>query len=140
VTAQFLNVLTADGQDGFTQSWADDVEARAKVVTAPPMRALEAEASFRGLHLAIVHRRQCLMKQSVEQAAAGHVTGGETRLQSIAQRHQFIDLGDDAVLLGEGWEGDRCLLDQTNIKCWLRKCPGGLVKIGLRWLAAQDDK
>ena len=27
------------------------------------------------------------------------------RLQPVAQRHQLIDLGDDAVLLGEGWEG-----------------------------------
>ena len=27
------------------------------------------------------------------------------RLQLIAERHQFIDLGDDAVLFGEGWEG-----------------------------------
>ena len=26
------------------------------------------------------------------------------RLQPVAQRHQFIDLGDDAVLFGEGWE------------------------------------
>ncbi len=28
------------------------------------------------------------------------------RLQPVAQRHQLIDLGDDAVLLGEGWEGN----------------------------------
>lgn len=28
------------------------------------------------------------------------------RLQPIAQSHQFIHLGNDAVLLGEGWEGE----------------------------------
>ena len=28
------------------------------------------------------------------------------RLQPVAQRHQLIDLGDDAVLFGEGWEGN----------------------------------
>ena len=28
------------------------------------------------------------------------------RLQPIAQRHQFIHLGNDAVLFGEGWEGN----------------------------------
>ena len=28
------------------------------------------------------------------------------RLQPVAQRHQFIDLGGNAVLLGEGWEGE----------------------------------
>ena len=31
--------------------------------------------------------------------------GGEARLQPVAQRHQLIDLGDDAVLFGEGWNG-----------------------------------
>ena len=29
------------------------------------------------------------------------------RLQLVAQRHQFVHLGDDAVLLGEGWDGKR---------------------------------
>ena len=27
--------------------------------------------------------------------------------QPVAERHQFIDFGDDAVLFGEGWEGKR---------------------------------
>ena len=30
---------------------------------------------------------------------------GTRSLQPVAERHQFIDLGNDAVLLGEGWEG-----------------------------------
>ena len=29
----------------------------------------------------------------------------ELLLQLVAEGHQFIDLGDDAVLFGEGWEG-----------------------------------
>ncbi len=29
---------------------------------------------------------------------------GEARLQPVAQCHQFINLGDDAALLGDRWE------------------------------------
>jgi len=39
-------------------------------------------------------------------SAAGFAASGEAGLQPVAYRHQFIDLGDDAVLLGEGWERD----------------------------------
>ena len=28
------------------------------------------------------------------------------RLQPVAEGHQFIDFGDDAVLFGKGWEGN----------------------------------
>ena len=31
---------------------------------------------------------------------------GPGRFQAVAEGHQFIDLGDNAVLLGEGWEGE----------------------------------
>ena len=40
---------------------------------------------------------QRFIEQSVKQAAAGVVTGGEACLQLIATRHQFIDPGHDAV-------------------------------------------
>ncbi len=50
-------------------------------------------------------RRQGLGEESVEQVAAGVVASGEARLQPVAQRHQRIDLADDAVLFGKGWEG-----------------------------------
>ena len=46
------------------------------------------------------------MQQGFEEALAGCIGIGEAGLQSVAQRHQFIDRGDDAVLLGEGWEGE----------------------------------
>ena len=31
------------------------------------------------------------------------------RLQAVAECHEFIDLGDDTVLFGEGWEGKQAL-------------------------------
>ena len=40
------------------------------------------------------------------QPTADFAASGEGGLQPVAYRHQFIDLGDDAVLLGEGWERD----------------------------------
>lgn len=46
---------------------------------------------------------QGLGQQRFEQTAAGVLASGEARLQPVAQRHQFIDLGNDAVLLCEGW-------------------------------------
>jgi hypothetical protein len=61
---------------------------------------------FRRLHFARVGRHQRLGEQRVEQAAAGGGSGGEARLQPIAQRHQRIDLGDDAVLFDKGAGGE----------------------------------
>src|SRR5690606_15487521 len=61
---------------------------------------------FRRLHFAILGRRQRFSQEGVEQAAAGGGGGGEACLQPVAERHQRIDLGDDAVLFGEGWKGD----------------------------------
>src|SRR5258706_15509257 len=58
---------------------------------------------FRCLQFAILGRRQRLGQQRVEQAAAGGAGSIEARLQLVAQRHQRIDFGDDAVLFGEGW-------------------------------------
>ena len=40
------------------------------------------------------------------QPVAAALALGLRRLQPVAQRHQLVDLGDDAVLLGEGWEGN----------------------------------
>ena len=38
------------------------------------------------------------------------------RLQPVAQRHQFIDLGDDAVLLGERWKTNRDSLKHSLLQ------------------------
>jgi hypothetical protein len=67
--------------------------------------AIRQRQSFRRLHLAGVHRREGLGQKGVEKAAAGGAGMGEARLQPVAKRHQLIDLGYDAVLFGEGWEG-----------------------------------
>ena len=42
------------------------------------------------------------MQQSIKQAAAGVVTAGKFFLQPVAERHQFINLGYDAMLFGVG--------------------------------------
>ena len=57
---------------------------------------------------------QCLAEQCVEQAAAGGVRSRETRLQSVAQRHQFVYLGNDATLFGRGGQRDCYLSDLPN--------------------------
>ena len=44
------------------------------------------------------------MEDGFEEAAAFGLGGGELRFQPVAQGHQFIHLGDDAVLFGEGWK------------------------------------
>ena len=40
------------------------------------------------------------------QPVAALLALGFRRLQLVAQRHQFVHLGDDTVLLGEGWEAN----------------------------------
>ena len=60
--------------------------------------------------LSVPARNPRFVQQRVKQAATGVVSGGEARLQPVTQGYQFIDLGDDAMLLGEGWERyERCL-------------------------------
>ena len=41
------------------------------------------------------------------QSVSGRLSVNLCRLQPVAERHQFIDLGDDAVLFGEGWQRKR---------------------------------
>ena len=72
-----------------------------------PSVAFPQRNSFRRLQLAVIGRRQRLGEQHVEQAAAGGGGGGEARLQPVAERHQCIDLGDDAMLFSERWESQR---------------------------------
>jgi hypothetical protein len=42
-----------------------------------------------------------MVQDGFEQAPAPGLGGCELRFQLVAERHQFIDLGDDAVLFGE---------------------------------------
>jgi hypothetical protein len=56
--------------------------------------------------LALGGGRQRFGEQGVEEAAARGGGGGQARFEAVAERHQRVDLGDDAVLFGEGWEGN----------------------------------
>lgn len=42
--------------------------------------------------------------------------GGEARLEPVAQRHQRIDLSDNAVLLGEGWKWNGKRADVVEVQ------------------------
>ena len=48
---------------------------------------------------------QSLRQHSLQQPPPLLIGLAELLLQLVAEGHQFIHLGDDAVLLGEGWEG-----------------------------------
>lgn len=58
-----------------------------------------------------------LVKDGFEEAAALGLGGGELRFQAVAEGHQLVDFGDDAVLFGEG--GRRIGMSATNLvlKC-----------------------
>ena len=61
------------------------------------------------------------------------------RFQLVAQGHQFIDLGDDAVLFGKGWEHDR---DVRIALVWLSLARVASIPLGFpnsqrRWRASE---
>ena len=45
-----------------------------------------------------------LLDEAVGEVELGGLGGGEARFELVAQHHQLIDLGDDAVLFGKGWK------------------------------------
>lgn len=47
-----------------------------------------------------------VIAECVEKVKAGVFVGGQPCLQWVEKRNQFIDFGDDAELLGQGWEGN----------------------------------
>jgi hypothetical protein len=63
--------------------------------------------SFNVVEYAVYGRRQGLVEEGFEEVVAGGVGGGEAGLQAVEEGHQGVDLGDDAVLFGEGWEDHR---------------------------------
>ena len=50
------------------------------------------------------------MQQRIEQLSTAALRRPEVLFQAVAQCHQYVDLGDDSVLFGEGREGDRNLI------------------------------
>src|SRR5258708_5301766 len=71
---------------------------------------------FRRLQFAVLGRREGFGQQCIEQSAAGGGGGGEACLQPVAERHQRIDLGDDAVLFCEWWESDHQVEEYTLVE------------------------
>ncbi len=50
---------------------------------------------------------QGFSEEGVEEVVGVGLGGGELGVQLVAEGHQFIHFGDDAVLFGERWEGER---------------------------------
>lgn len=74
------------------------------------------------------------MEDRIEQAAAGGGGGIETRLQPVAQGHQFIDFGDDAVLFSEGWEGHKHAAKRLTIDIGLTGSPRTVLQLSpIHW-------
>lgn len=55
-----------------------------------------------GLHAELIRsgRLEGVMEDGFEQAGAGLFARGDAGFELVAQGHEFIDLGDDAVLFG----------------------------------------
>src|ERR1017187_5734379 len=62
----------------------------------------------------------CRLEQVFEEAAGLGLGGGESGFQAVAEGHQIIDFGDDAVLLGEWGKGQRHGGDRLCIE--MREC------------------
>lgn len=81
---------------------------------------------------------QRLVQQGFEEARAGGGGGAEAGFQLIAERHQGFDLGHDAVLFGEGGEGEYHLA-QVYDRNVLNRHASCLVEKGLLDLRAIKD-
>ncbi len=55
------------------------------------------------------------MEQGVEQPTSGGLRVAKPCLQAIAERHESIDPGDDAVLFSEGWYQDHMVQERPPI-------------------------
>ena len=87
----------------------------------------EAGVVAEGLGIGRVEAGEARRRQPV----ARRLPLGPRRLQPIAQRHQFIDLGDDAVLFGEGWEGKGRVREMLGRHTLLASRAGHLRDAGL---------
>ena len=62
----------------------------------------EAGVGLEGFRVGCVEAGEARRRQQV----AHRLAASPRRLKPVAQRDQFIDLGDDAALFGQGWEGN----------------------------------
>ena len=53
----------------------------------------------------LIATMQRMVENCFKQVVAFVLCNGELRLQSVAYSHQFVDLGNDADLLCERWDG-----------------------------------
>ena len=60
------------------------------------------------------------MQERIEQPAARLFSSGQARFELIANGHQFIDLCDDALLLGPGRQRYDKIAKWPKSDCWLR--------------------
>ena len=72
-----------------------------RVVSAGRASSAKRASVAKGVGIGRVEAGEARRRQPV----ARRLPLGPRRLQPVAQGHQFIDLGDDAVLFGERWEG-----------------------------------
>jgi hypothetical protein len=93
-------------------------------------RILAVWPLLRRLQFVILGWRQRLGEQRVEQAAAGGGGGGEARLQPVADRHQRIDLGNDAVLFGKWWERNAKRPNIVEVEPWPSRTISAFDKFG----------
>ena len=75
-------------------------------------------ASCRLLQVSL-NRRRCFGQKRVEQTTTDLLAVGKGCVQPVAQRHQRIDLGDDAALFSKGWKGNQNLIQNFEVNILL---------------------
>jgi hypothetical protein len=62
-------------------------------------------------------RGEGLVEDGFEDAAGFGLGGGELGFEPVAEGQQLVDLGEDAVLFGEGWRGMRSVSTPPTRRC-----------------------
>ena len=70
------------------------------------------------------------MEHGFKKSTAFGVGGGELRVELVAEGHQLIDLGDDALLFGEGWESKNKLVNIFAGNSWYQTSRAFLQRLG----------
>ena len=86
----------------------------------------EAGVGLEGLGIGRFEAGEARRRQTV----ARRLAACPRRLQPVAQAHQFIDLGDDAVLFGERWEGKDQFSKCLAVYIWLAGSSRTVAELG----------
>lgn len=73
--------------------------------------------------------RHGLLDQGTGQMLTQLAGLAKTGFELVAERHQLIDFGDDAVLFWEWGQGNNCLFDFPEIQIGLRPTSGQQTKL-----------